>query len=385
MVTIPFLIAIKELLKPKDNKPLYINMFHSKDPLYFGRAFKNKVADAIGPLESGQALETGTMKLRISKSEPVEICDTKAIPDDSRMNHIFYIRNDFTIGDRTILRKDVYVKGDSRIGSHNALRTIYGEGDIRLGENCHVSRWLCSEKNIHVGPGGNLGRNAACTGRLELDPGCRFQSLFAGPVLTTGTENPGNLLETDTAEIMSLDYPTRIELPVKPAWKIIKGHISVNCDDECLNNHEDKNSGRKVCCGIEPGREPCHESHWHVTRDQVAIEALTTIATTFVARQELVVKEFCKIMGAIKGFKNVILKENVEVHGDIFAEGNIIIENNCTLLGNVFSQSEIYIGNGVRISRPQSIKSVIGKKKIEIGRNTLIFGYVLSEGQGFVK
>lgn len=388
LIAIPFFIAIKELLHPKDNQPLYIDMLHSKDPLYFGRAFKNKIEQAMQPFDNKdkKGPQMGKQKLRISKSEPVEISDSKCLPDEGKVSHLIYVHKSFITGNRTILMKDVFVKGRTVIGSHSAVRAIYGEQDISLGKLCEVKRWICGEHNIYVGPGCNLGRNIACTGRLELDPGCRFQSMFAGPVLTTGIDYPRSLQDTDTAEIMALDFPTPDIPPVKPTWKIIKKHVSINCDDQCLNNYsEDESKDRHVCCQSERGFEPCNPSHWQVSRNRVTVEPLTTIPSNFVSRKDLVIKEFCRIKGSVKGFKNITVENNVEIHGDIFCEGDIRIGDQCTLLGNVFSQSGIYIGDEVRISQPGTIKSVIAKKKIEIGRNSLIFGYILSEGYGLVK
>lgn len=129
----------------------------------------------------------------------------------------------------------------------------------------------------------------------------------------------------------------------------------------------------------------CNESLWKVTRTRVTLVPGTIINSNFVVRKELLIQENCKIHCTLKGYKDVFLEKNVEVQGDIFAEGDIYIGDNCTIMGNIFSQSRVFIGNGVWISRPEEIKSVIGKKRIEIGQYAVIYGYLLSEGEGIVQ
>jgi predicted acyltransferase (DUF342 family) len=383
MILIPFLIALKELWKPKDNKPLYIDMHYSKDPLYFGRAFKNLVHEKI---ESNKS-PVGISRINLSKPESVEIYDSKSIPDNTRIENIFYIKEDFTTGNRTMLRKDVYVKGDADIGNNNVLRAIYGENKIRLGNNCRVTRWICSETSIEVSPGCHLGRSTACTGKVQLGTGCRFQSLFGGPVITAKSVGDNPTTDRTVSEILETNYPVKTEAGRKPAWRIIKKAVSINCHFDTENREkriEHERATGKSCCGTEPGHGACNEEFWEVSRSQVITRPNTTLRTNFAARKELVIEENCLIYGAVKAYKNIYIKKNTVIHGDIFCEKDIHIGDNCTLLGNVFSQASIYIGKGVRISQPETIKSVIAKRKIEVGKHAVIYGYILAEGEGLV-
>ncbi len=387
MVSIPFFIALKELFIPKDDKPLYIDMFYSKDPLYFGRAFRKMVREKI----EAKSLPLGSTIIEFSKPEEVEILENKSFPENSVQNCICYISGNLDTGNKTMLKRDIYVKGSSTIGERNVLRTLFGEGEIWLGAHCHISRWVCSATDIAVAGNANLGRSISCLGKLELAEGCKFQSLFARPVITgaeTAVENPSHRHRMPVPLVSA--YPKKIHVDTKMTWRIIKKHVSINCRDaNVILTPAQKillgTESTKSCCDTEPGMGACNEAFWKVTRNRVTLVPGSHIKTNFVARKELHIQENCKIYSTLKGYKDVIIDKNVEVHGDIFAEGDIYIGENCIIMGNVFSQSRVFIGNGVWISRPEEIKSVIGKKKIEIGNYVVIYGYLLSEGEGIVQ
>jgi predicted acyltransferase (DUF342 family) len=394
MVMIPFLIAIKELKHPKDCSPLVIDMHYSKDPLYFGKAFKKMVMKNIEKAN----LPDGQNEIILSKKENVEVWDSKTASSNRQYENIFYIKKELTSGNRTTFRKDVYVKGESNIGDNNVLRTIYGEKNINLGKNCHVTRWVCGEKRVMVSQGSQLGKSTTCSSLLQLGQNCRFRALFGGPVLTANDHWEKIQARPDDPlfNLIKKDYPVPSLPEKKPAWRILKKHVSVNCwetgeEDNNKNQQSDpiddgdEATVKRQCINAEKCSESCNEENWRVDRHRVHVESKTVIKTNFVARKELHIGKNCRIEGAIKSFKDLYLDENVEVHGDIFCEQDIYIGNNCTLLGNVFSQSSINIANRVRIGRPKIVKSVIAKKNIIIGRHSILYGYILAEGDGLVR
>jgi len=387
MVFIPFGIALKELYYPKDDKPLYIDMMHSKDPLYFGKAFKKIVKENI----ENKIIIHGTQRIRLSKDEVVEVGGARNVPADSKWENIFYITEDFTTGNRTILRKDIYVKGGSVIGPNNVLRAIYGEQDIYLNEKCRVTRWISSEQDMFVSSGSHLGRSTASLQSLMLMPGVQFESMYGLPIMTMDSSGKG---KTEclklAAQLKNFIYPPRIPVRKVTSWRIVKQHISVNCEDGNRFRDEDDKSplaskatdGDKKCFCEKAGFAPCNDNIWEVYKDRVVLPEGSRVQTNFVSRKELIIKKNCVVEGNVKSYKDLIIESGTIIHGDVFCEGDIYIRKNTVLGGNVFSQSRIFVGNNVRISFPGHVKSVIGKKRIEIDKNSVIYGYILAEGKG---
>ena len=88
------------------------------------------------------------------------------------------------------------------------------------------------------------------------------------------------------------------------------------------------------------------------------------------------------LMGDVKSYGNVVIEENATIYGNVFADGDIYINSGAKIGGNVFSQKAVYIAMQAVISRPDVIKSVVGKKKVRIEQNVTIYGYVTTEGDG---
>jgi len=76
------------------------------------------------------------------------------------------------------------------------------------------------------------------------------------------------------------------------------------------------------------------------------------------------------------------IMENVTICGNVFADGDIRVGRGTIVLGNIFSQGSISLASGVKISRPNIIKSIIGKKEVTLEKDVIIYGYVSTEGVG---
>jgi predicted acyltransferase (DUF342 family) len=90
------------------------------------------------------------------------------------------------------------------------------------------------------------------------------------------------------------------------------------------------------------------------------------------------------LRGNIKSYGKLVLEDNVIIDGNLFADGDIIIGRGARISGNIFSQKTIHVSGGTVISRPDAIKSVIGKKSVRIEENVTIYGYVATEGEGTI-
>ncbi|MGE5343945.1 MAG: hypothetical protein ACM3SY_20935 [Candidatus Omnitrophota bacterium] len=367
MIAIPFLIAFLELARPKDNRPLHIDMFHLKDAFYFGKSFKKLIESNIGNIEF---IDTRGL-IRLSKRETIELASARTFTRKAKVNNLLFIAGNLNSEEKVIFSKEIYVKGECRIGPQNVVRALYGEKDIRVNPYGKIARWICGEGNIAIGAHCLLGRSVAAQGRLVIDNHCRFQSLSGQPIMTVNGMPPLSL--SDGISCDGFEYPEHQPVKREPAWKIFRKHVSVNCPVEALYPKS------------QPRRPLLDGKQWRVTDSQVRILPDAVIHENFVSRKNLYIGANCTIHGAVKSFQGIHIGPNAIIHGSVFAEGDIHIGNNCILLGNVFSQSGIRIGNGVKISRPDTIKSVIGKKRIQLGLNTLIFGYLLTEGIGVVR
>lgn len=338
LLLLPFLPGIVELVKPKDALPLFIKMDYFKDPRYFDRAFKRILNGALEKI----GFEPGMKQVKLSKNETVEISDSKMVRDGESISHIIYVKKTFTSGKDVRLNKEIFAAEAATIGEKNILRALACDGNVVISNDTKIIRWVGSEGNIKVGSKCILGVFCSCKGKLEINKDCLFKALYGNPVVTYGMQAGG-----------------------------------VNPKAETQLKEEAVQPGRAEVRTIE-------DVAWYASEKDFIISPFTRVDKDIIVKNNLTLKKGCAVKGSLKTYGNIVLEEDVTVDGNIFAEGDIIIGKRCVISGNLFSQNRILIADNARIGREGVVKSIIGKKDIKLNQNTVIFGYMRTEGTGRV-
>lgn len=337
MLILPFLPGIFEILRPKDGERLFINMDYLKNPRYFDRAFKNLMK---GVLEK-TGTEPGIRQVTLSKSEILEVCNEMEVKEGERLNHIVYVKGDFRTDRDVILEKEIYAVNRADIGERNIVRAIACDGNVSIADGTRIIRWIGSEKDIKIGSGCSLGVLCACEGKFEINKGCTFKALYGNPVRTHGTKND--------FEIVGFMYDSskkNIVSPVTGEIKTIEDVVLYSTDERLV---------------IPPG---------------------SSVNRNIIVKNDLFVGQGCKILGSVKAYGDILMEDDILIEGSVFAEGRITVGQNCLIIGNLFSQDVIILNENVCIGRKDTVKSVIGKKGVEMNADNIVFGYILTEGVG---
>lgn len=337
LVLLPFLPGILELFRPKDAAPLFIKMDYLKDPRYFDRSFKDLLN---GALEKA-GFDPGMKQVSLSKNETVEVSNFKNIADGEKVEHIIYVKENFKTGKEVTLGKEIYAGGSADIGEKNVIRAIACDGNVLISGGTKIIRWIGSDKDIKIDSDCILGVLCACNGKLEINRDCRFKALYGKPVVTYSIQG-----DFENAEFM------------------------------------DK-SAKEGAAYFSPEKINTIENVSMYSREEeLIIPPDSSVNRDIISKNNLVLRQGCKIFGSIKAYGDIFLEEDNKVDGNIFAEGSIIVGKNCNVSGNLFSQNVIHLDENVRIGRKDVIKSVIGKKGVEMSANNVVFGYILTEGTG---
>lgn len=323
----PFLPAILEIIRKKDADPLFISSNYSKDPRYFGKSYKQILKRAIAGLPAAPQIS----EVMLSKKESIQITQSISIPDSEKLANLLFVQGNLASGAGVHFQKEVYVAGDSDNGPYNIFRTLAAEGNVILGEATMFERWLDAEGDLEAGANCHLGVSAACGGRLRLGKGCSFRRLYGMPVATGKIRTPPDIDDPD-------EQPSG---PSGPASSFI----------------------RKTAGWIEPE---------------------SILYGDIIFLNDVRIGRHCVAHGSIKCYGDIRLEEHVTIHGNIFADGSIIIGRSAVIGGHIFSQNETIVSEDSVISRPDVIKSVLGKKSVRLSPNVTIYGYISTEGEGTV-
>lgn len=321
LLLLPFLPGIIELIRPRDADPLFIKMDYSKDPRYFGSAFKDLLRNSLK-----ENLSIGTKNIKLSKDEKVEVTLSENIGSGKQVSDILYVKGNISSEKNTKFDKEIYVTGEAVIGEKNIVRAIASDSAIKLSEEVKIIRWLDADGSITADKYCDLGISASCGAELNLGLGNAFKRLWGNPVITYGL--PSDNIVSDEEQ-----------------KKLFKAEL---LDDKHLE----------------------------------VIPPFTKIEKTLIVRKNLEIKGNCTLTESVKAYGDLIVGKNVKIYGNVFSEGNIEIGEGSEVSGNIFSQGTIRLQNRVKVGNPNTIKSVIGKKGVLIGRDVKIFRYVMTEGIG---
>jgi len=324
LLFIPFLPGIRELRRPRDAAPLFVDMEYTKDPRYFGKSFRSVIRKYLDADLHQQELR----KVPLTRQEETLVSPSRTVPAGGKFNQILCISGDLMSGEGAHFRKEVYASGKAILGSDTVMQAVAVDGALMLGSHATVMRWADAGEAAEVGDGCTIGVSVSSRGELRIAPGCRFRRLYGSPIVTGST------------------------------------------DESSQTGAHGLNSGAV-------GKRT-------MVRDVSSVPGGTTIQSDLIVKNNLRIANHCTIGGNVKTYKGLVIGEHVTVTGNIFSEDDITIGEHAVIEGNVFCQGRVIIRGDAQIGQFGKVKSVIGKRSVLIGRNVRVYGYVLTEGEGMV-
>jgi predicted acyltransferase (DUF342 family) len=243
---------------------------------------------------------------------------------------MLYVIGKFVSGSNVKFNKEVYVIEDAVIGANNLIQAFAGDGNIKVEEGVQFRRWIDTEGDVVIDEKCNLGISASSSSKLCIAGNCLFRRLFGMPIAT--------------------------------------GQNWINTIADSIET--------------TPHIDSIHTRSSFIRRKDRDVPPETKFEDNVVFVNDVKIGRGCLFKGSIKSYGKLSLEEGVTICGNIFTDGDIFIGRNTRISGHVFSQMSIYISGQTVISNPDKIKSVIGKKTIDIEEGVIIYGYVATEGEG---
>lgn len=322
---LPFLPGLIELTRKEDAEPLFISMDYIRNPRYFGRSFKQIFHKAT----AGFTLSPGMREVKLSKTERLELINFLDVSEGREINHMLFVMGNLSSGSGARFNKEILVTGDADIGPENMIQAMAGQGNVSISKRSIIRRWLDADGYIHVGAECNLGISVSSGNALSVARNCAFRRLYGMPVVT------GEYDKEDAKEEKPPSFPESVPSPSS----------FVRMKDSFLM----------------PGT---------ISHDNI------------VFTRDVLIGSGSLLKGSVKCYGKIVLQDNVTIEGNLIADGDIIVGPNAKIGGHIFSQMSVHISENTVCSAPERIKSVIGKRSIDIDRNVVIYGYITTEGEG---
>jgi hypothetical protein len=224
---------------------------------------------------------------------------------DEQCDDILVVEGDFACGPGCLFAREILVKGNARFGPGAQLQSVAVDGNLALGEDGKVARWLDSTRELTIGANCLVGARVTSAGMIRLGAGAQAGSMYAPQVVSAAWD--GSFLSKRTFETA--------KLPV------------IAFSQEAVAERETlEAAGFDVKKLIQLGSDS-----WLYKGD---LHLLSPLRLT----TKLIVKGKCD------------LPDGCILEADIHADGSLNIGANSVCRGNLISGQHIHLGPGSRFA-----------------------------------
>jgi predicted acyltransferase (DUF342 family) len=323
LLLLPFLPALAEWLRPTDSAPLPMHRDQPNSLTFFANSFRTRLVEQHG-VDLEQLKTAGeSCEIRTSKALSVGE-DMRVLPADrgralsrilGQANHIVLFCGNAWIAPDSRVQADLYVVNDIEVGENVSLRACLAEGNVVLGENAVVQRWVHGASVRLLGNTRVDGRVTAVE-RVMFAPPARFERAGAGSVLFG-----------DVAAV-----PTPVALPpVINSRQVLDGDAEIG-----------------------------HSS---------------TLHGDYVVRGDCRVVAEVSLTGSIKSHGHLRVGDGSRIGGSLTARKNLEIGGGSAVLGPLISFEDIVIGPNCRIGRPDAPTTLVCNR-LTISPGSIVHGVI---------
>ncbi|MDO9403221.1 MAG: polymer-forming cytoskeletal protein [Polaromonas sp.] len=329
ILTLPFIPAMREWLRPTDASALPVAAKYTSDIDHFARRLHADVSARLG-----EGAPTGYEDFDLVAPD-----DLAAFPRAQRRVIV-----DGSLHAEAALhsRKPVYVRGNLRAAPQSSMPALYATGDIHLGAESVVHDWAHADGIFRMGDRGVALRRVSAGAALMLGEEAWFERLqapaiyFGKPCESLFSRVPDEYPPPATAAYADLPDATR----QTPDLYFVRGNCAL------------------------PAGQVFHGS---------------LVVTGF-----LVIGEGTIVVGDVKAREGASLGAGAWVQGAITCEKRIYVFGGARALGPVVSETDILIGDGAVIGLADA-QTTVSARNIIAEPGSVVHGSVWAHEIGMVK
>jgi hypothetical protein len=226
-----------------------------------------------------------------------------------------------------VIEADVYADCPLNLEEGAALRAALGAGDIFLGKNSSVLRWLHADGNIHLSQGSTACGRLSAGQSIRLEPGCSFQHMRAPQIFT---------VEADEAH--QAEHALTSGSVCSPA------HVCKTWVDAVLP--------ADVGDVFAPSRQRIR------IRGDFFLPAGETLNANVIATGALRLAPGARLFGSAKSYKDTVLEEDACVHGSIVSAETVRLGPRTFAAGPIMAEADVVMARGSRVGEPDSLTTI---------------------------
>lgn len=319
---LPYLPGLREIWQQTDVDPLRITRRSQVDIRFFARGFRRliegEVADAIaasrgeGEKVTG-AFPSGDRWLAVGGPDAAP-CDPP-LDEDEVCSTAILSGDDLELPDESVHLGEIYGARKVRGGRRCVYRALLADGELTVGRESVVLRWIHADGDAYVATGTLLFGRASCDGTLRLEEGCAFERINAPEVvfgITGGEATPPPDPPDEEKPLEPKDLSNRVEVAGR-RW-LVHGKLEV-----------------------PPGK---------------------VIPADLVVTDSAIIGRGCRLEGSVKARWDVTVEDGVRVTGSAVAGRDVILGKGVLVGGPVISEREVVLGGHCVVGSPEKPTTV---------------------------
>lgn len=348
MFLLPLVPGLMEVKHKADVQPLRIVQEYDGDPAYFSKSFRQWLLSSQSAL-FGQHSATEHMqsKFHMVGENGVPAYMAHEI-EDSSTSRLMIAPAMLHLGSHMFHEAEIYGAHSIHTGMHNHYRAMLAEGDIVLGEQCTVMRWIHSNGALHAGRGSKLFGRTTADGSIHIDAESTFERLHA-PRIQFGAHADSPIPERNAGMLTEWNAESTPLAGTLQAIPLIK------------NN---------------PRQRWMAHGELHFPADH-------RIQGDIVGSSRVMIGEGAFVAGSVKSNGDLHLASGACIDGAVVSTGSIFIGEGCKVAGPVISEHTVHIAPGVVIGTDIAPTTVTARY-IKAGSGSVAHGSVWASKGGDV-
>ena len=296
-----FYLAHRQWRRLKGEQAGEIDVNYVRSESYFAQSFRLKVKNWLNLPASkdqdGTLIMKGKERIRVQAG-------TLDLGADAQCDDILVIERDFSCGSGCTLRREVLVHGDATVGTGSFLQSLAADGQVTLGENTGVARWLDGSREVTLSAGCYVGSRVTSLARIRLGLGSEVSSAWAPEVATAGWDT----------KFANGEPPPRALL--------------------VINFLEDLPAANEALAAAGLRRE----------------QILQLGVDTWLYKGDLVFSTAVRVVNKLVVKGNCYFPEGSVLEADLKAAGCLFLGPSCSIRGNLVADGHMHLGAGCRFA-----------------------------------
>ena len=355
LFSLPLLPALLELWLKKDATPLKVVREYDGNINFFALTFRHFVAQHFAQFLDTTVVTNTASQYKLQDGSAFQIVGVDRIAlfsaaelSSRQTQQIIIAKSGFKVPDGMFFEKEVYSRQDVIGANKLSFRAILADGDIRLGDQCSLIRWVHSQQSIQLGLGAKIYGRISAEKKINLSADTRFGRMHA-PVIYFGADSASEVEGLATSRVLETVLENKA------------AKNTLNMSSKILDDTANR---------------------W-LAKGDYTVSRNTQHQGSLVAQMDLRIEAHCHIVGSIKSSGDLYLDDCCVIEGAVVAEGTIYIGQSCRIKGPVIGEKTVHIGTGTVIGAAEQLTTITAPI-IRIAYGVIAHGAVWAREMGYV-